>query len=482
MADGTTATVTGRSTTIGMPIYLKELDTVNQVCVAETTGSTLTLPAFPGFSLTVAPGSATFPGGSRSGCISATPVNMDKVPMAPGFGQQPRFIVTIQPVGTTLNPPAAITIPNVDGLPPRAVTELYSYDHDLVSFVAIGTGTVSNDGSVIASDPGVGVLKAGWQCGGNPNTTGTTADCPTCQTCDGTSCVPDPGQDSNECENNLCKECKDGSCTPIPLDPTETSVSYAFQLPSTTIDDINDDLKELLAIGIKATVTPPSIGGTITSKECCAIDTGKSTTANGVVTGSLGSVSFQGKIWPPGPIASISIRIDATGLAKLYASVTLSAGLFANFTATAQGEIGYVKDGCAENQATRDGCVYADLTVPITFGLSGQLGGSGEVTYSCIICDTTKIAVDANLYFGNLVFPLNISELKYNINGSNEPDCTAGLSGGILQWQPATFEIGGDFSGSWQTNGGVTRVVKFSCDILSCTIDLTSGIKCPPYF
>jgi hypothetical protein len=96
-------TVAGRSATVGMPMYLQALDTVNQLCVSDTTGGTLTLPAFPGFSLTVAAGSATFPGGSRSGCISATPVNPDKVPMAPGFGQQPRFILTIQPVGTTFN-------------------------------------------------------------------------------------------------------------------------------------------------------------------------------------------------------------------------------------------------------------------------------------------------------------------------------------------------------------------------------------------
>src|SRR5947207_7065862 len=94
--------------------------------------------------------------------------------MVPGFGQQPRFIVTIQPVGTTFNPPAPITIPNVDGLPTRAITEMYSYDHDLSMFVAIGTGTVSTDGSVIASNPGVGVLKAGWHCGGNPNSSGSS--------------------------------------------------------------------------------------------------------------------------------------------------------------------------------------------------------------------------------------------------------------------------------------------------------------------
>ena len=162
MADGTTAqvvgkkyptlefdvtTVPGRTTTVGMPMYLKALDTENQLSVTASQGGTLrrceemrpqagvgrlkpappmqandlpvvaqavspayrisshllTLPASPGFSLTVAPGSATLPGGSRSGCITVTPVNLDKIPMAPGFGQQPRFMVTIQPNGTTFN-------------------------------------------------------------------------------------------------------------------------------------------------------------------------------------------------------------------------------------------------------------------------------------------------------------------------------------------------------------------------------------------
>jgi hypothetical protein len=190
MADGTTVTpargtfptleydlvtVAGQANTVGQPIYLPALDTVNQICVSETTGGTLTLPEVPGFSLTVFAGSATFPGGARTGCVTVSAVNADKVPMAPGFGQQPRFIVTIQPVGTTFNPPAPITMPNVDGLVPGQVTELYSYDHDLAAFVAIGTGTVTADGLLIRSDPGVGILKAGWHCGGDPNSTGQAA-------------------------------------------------------------------------------------------------------------------------------------------------------------------------------------------------------------------------------------------------------------------------------------------------------------------
>ena len=187
MADGTTAlgpksyptleydivTVAGQNNTVGTPIYLPALDTVDKLCVSPTQGGTLTLSQSPGFALTVAAGTATFPGNSKTGCITVTTVNGDKVPMAPGFGQQPRFIVSIQPVGTVFNPPAPMTIPNVDGLKPKSVTEMYSYDHDLSEFVAIGTGTVSSDGSVIASNTGTGVLKAGWHCGGNPNSNGS---------------------------------------------------------------------------------------------------------------------------------------------------------------------------------------------------------------------------------------------------------------------------------------------------------------------
>ena len=230
MADGATApngpwptlefdlvTVAGRSNDVGLPIYLPKLDSGNALCVNETTGGTLTLPAVPGFALTVAAGAATFPGGARSGCVTVTPVNADKVPMSPGFGQQPRFVVTIQPVGTVFNPPARITLPNVDGLQPRAVTEMYSYDHDLASFVAIGTGTVSEDGSVIASDPGVGVIKAGWHCGGNPNTVGSAGTCPTCKRCQGTDCVADNSQTPPQTSGVDCRRqsCTGGAVTTV---------------------------------------------------------------------------------------------------------------------------------------------------------------------------------------------------------------------------------------------------------------------------
>ena len=134
VADGTTAalrdgrpwptleyemvTIAGRDNTIGMPIFLLPIDTPNGLLVDESTGGTLTLAEVPGFSLTIVPGSATFPDGSKRGTVSVTMVHPDKVPMVPNFGQQPTFIVTIQPAGVHFNPPAALTIPNTDGFAP----------------------------------------------------------------------------------------------------------------------------------------------------------------------------------------------------------------------------------------------------------------------------------------------------------------------------------------------------------------------------
>lgn len=229
-------TVAGQNNSLPGPIFMVALDQVTQLCVDDATGGTLTLPKVPGFALTVAAGAATFPGGSKRGCISVTPVNIDKVPMAPGFGQQPRFVVTIQPVGTIFNPPARITIPNVDGLAPNAVTELYSYDHDLASFVSIGRGQTSPDGLTITSVNGAGVLKAGWHCGGDPTANGNVADCKACKKCQNGSCVTD---DTLSCDDSdVCTSCdgeklgadccQGGRCQGKRLDKVDSTVIWDY--------------------------------------------------------------------------------------------------------------------------------------------------------------------------------------------------------------------------------------------------------------
>ncbi|HEX7149875.1 MAG TPA: HYR domain-containing protein [Thermoanaerobaculia bacterium] len=203
-------TLAGIENDVGMPIYLLPIDTARGVFVDDTTGGTLTLPELPGFALKVAPGSVTFPGGGRTGTVSATLVHADRIPMAPGFGQQPKFIVTIQPAGAHFDPPAQLTFPNVDGLRPSEVTEMYSFDHDLGQFIAIGTATVSADGTTLTSDPGVGIIKGGWHCGGNPAASGT---------CDGGGggCESDIYGSCEHPNKKPCKSyvCEGGECTEV---------------------------------------------------------------------------------------------------------------------------------------------------------------------------------------------------------------------------------------------------------------------------
>jgi hypothetical protein len=109
--------------------------------------------------------------------------------MTPPNGMQPQLIVTIQPAGAKFDPPAPLTLPNVDGHAPGAEVEMYSFDHDQEEFVAIGLGTVSRDGSLIESNIGVGVIKAGWHCGSQPVGQGCMHNCPACQFCTEPECV-----------------------------------------------------------------------------------------------------------------------------------------------------------------------------------------------------------------------------------------------------------------------------------------------------
>lgn len=216
-------TIAGADNPLSAPIYLVKLDTVN----AKTVGDqdvTLTLPEVPGFALEVKAGSVTFPDGKKTGKLSVTPVNASKIPMAPPNGMQPQFIVTIQPVGAKFDPPAPLSLPNVDGHKPGAQVEMYSYDHDLEEFVAIGLGTVSTDGSIIKSNQGVGVIKAGWHCGSQPGGSGCCTSPGKCQTTDASCNIvnkPKMADVTGDCQSPKDCESTQVNDSDVPVDTTK---------------------------------------------------------------------------------------------------------------------------------------------------------------------------------------------------------------------------------------------------------------------
>ncbi len=360
-------TVAGQDNTVGQPIYLLPLSTVNQLCVTPTSGGgTLTIPEAPGFSLTFNPGQVTFPGGTQTGCVSVTVVHGDKVPMVPGFGQQPRFIVTIQPSGAHFNPPAAITLPNVDGLRPREVTEMYSFDHDIQSFVAIGTGVVSDDGLVIRSSPGVGVLKSGWHCGGNPTGTGTAALCPSCRICNGTSCVPDPAAPPCD-DGRFCTQqdiCVNGACagTQVP-DIPGTPVTLNFNLDP-LLQPIQGFAQSVLGSSIGVSV---QVGGSYQEDEHCCDQTQANVTnktVSGTISGSVGLNDI--------PIPGLAVTLPFGIHAGLFASLAVNAsgtltGSTDNCTNTTNGSVGA--------SIGLSGTISAQLTLPASIA-SASAGGT----------------------------------------------------------------------------------------------------------
>ena len=161
--------IPGVRNTLSSPIYLLPLDIANAKMAGGSSDVTFGLAGMPGFSFVVLAGSATFGNGTTQGLVSVTQVHSDKVPMVPPDGMQWPLVVTIQPPDVHFDPPAPFTLPNIEGLAPGSKAELFSFDHDLGDFVSVGWGTVSENGSVIKSDPGFGIVKGGWHGGGGPS-------------------------------------------------------------------------------------------------------------------------------------------------------------------------------------------------------------------------------------------------------------------------------------------------------------------------
>jgi hypothetical protein len=197
------ATIPGVNNTLGHPVYLPALDTGNSQVVGGDQAVQLTMTGVPGLVYTVAPNSVTFPDGSHVGTLTLSQVHGDRVPMAPPNGTAPRLVGTLQPAGVLFNPPIQMQLPNTDGLAPGQVEEIFSFHHDLEQFVVEGTARVSQDGSVIVTDPGFGLTVSGWHGGGGNNQPPTCGDgCGTCQTCNNNTCQVDPTQVGNACNPN----------------------------------------------------------------------------------------------------------------------------------------------------------------------------------------------------------------------------------------------------------------------------------------
>jgi len=446
IADGSTATIEGEfpslsynivtvsgvDNPLSAPVYMVKINTENSV-LAGTEDVALELDKFPGFKLVIAKGSVTFPDGSNEGLVSVTPVNASKVPMAPPNGMQPQFIVTIQPTGTKFDPPARLTLPNVDAHPIGAQVEMYSYDHDLEEFVSIGLGTVSDDGTSIRSNSGVGVIKAGWHCGSQPAGQGccggsnnNNQGCPTCnkrqgENCTAGSCEPDdsqdPGKDCKKCsggaivnddskaptgddapckkcsggsavadssKNNstcstdtkkACYKCKDGKCgNHCEANPDKDTKT----LKTGDLSGLNSVVEK-----IKFAKFPPfevsdvgasiSLSGTIETGEKCCADCSEGSPEKATYTKYSGDYKLEAFI-KIGFVGTSGGDFEWAGWTDYRIGVSYELGPFVTVKGSLGNSISYTESDCEEGDC---------LTVGVNGGLGAQLdvGGSIRVGY-----------------------------------------------------------------------------------------------------
>jgi hypothetical protein len=187
--------VAGQNNSLSGPIYLPALDMDNSKVVGGDEDVVITMKGAPGVAYTVFAHSAIFPDGSTVGRMTLSQVHGDKVPMAPPNGTSPALVGTLQPARVKFNPPVRIQVPNTSGLAAGQVVEVYSFDHDLEQFVSGGTARVSDDASVIVSDPGFGLRVSGWHAAPPPPPP------PTCTS----SCDDHDACTQDSCQNGVCQ-------------------------------------------------------------------------------------------------------------------------------------------------------------------------------------------------------------------------------------------------------------------------------------
>src|SRR5439155_17898367 len=156
-------------TRIPFIIYLPRLDTAHPVTLPLGSGGSttqavqVTTPLIPGLAVTIPAGTTiTGPDGNPVSQITITPVPIDRSPMPFPPGVTAPMLFTIQPGGADPSQSLPITFPNVPQAPPGSSAQLYFFDLVTGSWAVWGTGTLSDDGTVIVSDPAFGLPRFAW--------------------------------------------------------------------------------------------------------------------------------------------------------------------------------------------------------------------------------------------------------------------------------------------------------------------------------
>lgn len=168
--------VAGETTNIG-EVYLPLIPAGALQVVSQTEDTAVGFPQavldeFPEFAearLNIRANSLFADDGTRGGRVGLAPVPPDRLPEPLPPGLEFPLVITVQTDGpTNFSSPASLCFPNLpdpqsgERLPPGAKTALWSFDHDKGRFEIMGQATVSEDGAMVCTNEGVGIIEPGW--------------------------------------------------------------------------------------------------------------------------------------------------------------------------------------------------------------------------------------------------------------------------------------------------------------------------------
>ena len=168
--------VAGRENNVG-DIYLPLIPEGALTPVSETSPTPIAftsavievLPEYEGAGLIVPPDTLYRDFGTRGGSMGIAPVAPDRLPSPLPPGLDLPMVITVQTDGpNNFDQPVPACFPNLpdpatgEPLPPGASSALWSFDHDEGEWSIVGPMTVSDDGRLVCTDPGVGILEPGW--------------------------------------------------------------------------------------------------------------------------------------------------------------------------------------------------------------------------------------------------------------------------------------------------------------------------------
>jgi hypothetical protein len=125
-------------------------------------------PAMAGVQIMVPAGALINEDGTKGGMVGIAPVPPDRIPSPLPPGLDLPLVITVQSNGTNFDQPVPVCFPNLPDpktgvlLKPGDKSALWSFNHDTGKWEIRGPMTVSADGKLVCSDPGVGIWAPGW--------------------------------------------------------------------------------------------------------------------------------------------------------------------------------------------------------------------------------------------------------------------------------------------------------------------------------